>query len=113
MTPLCLVVQDWPETDRETWRLAQDSAGFLGADKPVSHWSRARRRIVEQAYGQWLAFPDRDGAPTRRAHPRSARPRRVSASPSCAPAQVSVATMLPAPVRIRSGARLRDAGAGL
>ena len=61
MTPLCLVVDDWPEVDRERWRVAQAPAGFLEADKPASRWSPARRRIVEQAYGQWLAFLDRNG----------------------------------------------------
>jgi len=30
--------------------------------KAASLWSPARRRIVEQAYGQWLAFLDRNGA---------------------------------------------------
>ena len=57
-TPLCLVVEDWPELDRERWRWAQEPAGFLEDDKPASRWSPARRRIGEQAYGQWLAFLD-------------------------------------------------------
>lgn len=46
-TRLCLVVDDWPDIDRERWRSALAPAGFLEADKPASHWSPARRRIVE------------------------------------------------------------------
>jgi hypothetical protein len=37
-------------------------AGRLpGARQAATRWSAARRRIVEQAYGQWLAFLDRNG----------------------------------------------------
>ena len=61
MSPLSLIVDDWPEIDRERWRRAQEPAGFLEADKPASRWSAARRRIAEQAYGQWLGFLDRNG----------------------------------------------------
>ena len=61
-TPLCRVVQGWPEIDRERWRAAQEPAGFLEADKPASRWGPARRCIVEQAYGQWLSFLDSNGA---------------------------------------------------
>ena len=62
-TPSCLSlpVAHWPELDREQWRWALQPAGFLEADKPASQWSPARRRIVEQAYGQWLAYLDRQG----------------------------------------------------
>jgi integrase len=61
MTSLCLVVDDWPEVDRERWRVAQALAGLLEADQPASRWSPARRRIGEQRYGQWLAYLDRIG----------------------------------------------------
>jgi integrase/recombinase XerD len=60
--PLCLGVEHWPEIERKRWHIAQEAAGFLEADKPASRWSPARRRIVEQANGQWLAFLDRQGA---------------------------------------------------
>jgi integrase/recombinase XerD len=60
-TPLCLVVDDWPKIDRERWRRAQEPAAFMEDDKPATRWSAARRRIVEQAYGQWLAFLHRNG----------------------------------------------------
>jgi integrase/recombinase XerD len=62
MTALCLPVDDWPEIDRERWRWAQQPAGFLEDDKPATRWSPARRRIVEQAYGQWLSWLDRNDA---------------------------------------------------
>ena len=74
-TRLCLEVNDWPEIDRERWRSAQAPAGFLEDDKPASYWTSARRRIVEQAYGQWLGFLERNGeldpaaAPGERATP--------------------------------------------
>jgi integrase/recombinase XerD len=58
---LCLVVDEWPEVDRERWHWAQIPAGFLEPDKPASHWSPARKRIVAQAYGQWLAALARNG----------------------------------------------------
>jgi hypothetical protein len=58
---LCLPLDDWPEVDRASWFAAQTLAGFLEGDKPASHWSRGRRRIVEHAYGQWLGFLNRNG----------------------------------------------------
>jgi integrase/recombinase XerD len=56
-----LPVEHWPDIDRAKWLAAQTPAGFLEEDKPASHWSPARRRIVEHAYGQWLAFLNRSG----------------------------------------------------
>jgi hypothetical protein len=61
MTSLWMPVDQWPEVDRGQWSLAQQPAGFLEDDKPAAHWSRARRTIVEYAYGRWLAFLDRQG----------------------------------------------------
>ena len=60
-TRLCLVIDDWAAIDRGRWRSALAPAGFLESDRPVSHWSPARRRMGEQAYGQWLGFLDRNG----------------------------------------------------
>ena len=59
---LCLPVHQWPELDRERWRLAQEPAGFLEPDRPAGRWSPASRAIVAQAYGQWLVFLARQGA---------------------------------------------------
>ena len=41
--------------------LGAAARGLPRGDKPASQWSPARRRIVEQAYGQWLAYLDRQG----------------------------------------------------
>jgi len=57
---LCLPVELWPEVDRARWAAALAAAVFLEADKPAAHWSPARRRIVEQAYGQWICFLDNE-----------------------------------------------------
>jgi integrase/recombinase XerD len=64
MTPprLCLPVKQWPEIDQARWLMAQKPAGFLEDDKPATHWSPKRRRIVEHGYGSWLSFLDRNGA---------------------------------------------------
>lgn len=59
--PLCLPVTCWPSADRERWERALSPAGFLEASRPASTWSLARRRIAEQAYGQWLSFLTREG----------------------------------------------------
>lgn len=75
-----LPVADWPELDRERWQAARAPADFLEDPKLASGWSPARRRIVEQAYGQFLAFLNRNGAlDPLCAPPASARPR-----PACA-----------------------------
>lgn len=61
MAPLCLKVKDWPQQDQVLWETAQQPAGFLEGSKPASLWSPKRRRIVEQAYGQWLSWLLRTG----------------------------------------------------
>ncbi len=59
--PLCLKPGDWPEIDQRRWREAREPVGFLSGPQPAQAWSERRRRIVEQAYGQWLAFLERGG----------------------------------------------------
>jgi integrase/recombinase XerD len=59
---LCLPVEQWPEIDRARWSWAKEPAGFLQSDKPASHWSTARRGIVEAANGRWLSFLERNEA---------------------------------------------------
>ncbi|OQM76242.1 hypothetical protein BFN67_15215 [Pseudaminobacter manganicus] len=51
---------DWPRIDRELWIAACEPARFLERTRPASIWSKPRRRIVEQAYGQWLAWLGRE-----------------------------------------------------
>lgn len=52
-------VADWPRIDRELWLAACGPVRFLERPRPASKWSPSRRRIAEQAYGQWLAWLDR------------------------------------------------------
>ena len=59
--PLCLKPDEWPREDLERWISAQELARFLDPPKPASKWSTARREIVTDAYGQWLAFLSRQG----------------------------------------------------
>jgi len=54
-------VAHWPSADRELWVAACQPARFLGRVRPASTWSKSRRRIVEQAYGQWLGWLDGEG----------------------------------------------------
>ena len=73
MTRLCLPVDHWPDSDRERWLAAKAPLGFLEEDKPASQWSLARLRIGEQAYGQWMAYLDRQGALDPSSRPGHAR----------------------------------------
>lgn len=57
--PLCMKVAHWPRIDRELWVAACRPVRFLEQSRPASKWSPSRRRIAEQAYGQWLAWLDR------------------------------------------------------
>lgn len=54
-------VDDWPHKDRACWVTACKVAGFLERPGLAAKWSPSRRRITEQAYGQWLAWLDREG----------------------------------------------------
>lgn len=53
---LSLPVSCWPSIDQELWAAAHAPMRFLEKSRPASKWSPRRRRIVEQAYGQWLAW---------------------------------------------------------
>lgn len=53
---LCLPVEQWPDIDRARWELARSPNSFGAAARLAGRWSARRCRIVEQAYGQWLAF---------------------------------------------------------
>ena len=59
--PLCIKPQDWPPLDQMRWREAREVTTFLSGPQPARRWSVKRRRIVEQAYGQWLSFLARRG----------------------------------------------------
>jgi len=52
---LTLPVTEWPAGDLQLWHAAQTPAGPFCPNSPAVTWSPARRHIVEDAYGQWLA----------------------------------------------------------
>jgi site-specific recombinase XerD len=54
---LCLPVLQWPAGDQRLWAALQQapSSPFVPASV-AAMWSPRRRRIVEQGYGQWLAW---------------------------------------------------------
>lgn len=54
-TALSLKVKEWPACDQERWAAACQPSVFLSGSSPARNWSPKRRRICEQAYGQWLA----------------------------------------------------------
>lgn len=58
--PLCMKVENWPALDRERWEAAGKAGAFLRHSGLATNWSPSRRRIAEQAYGQWLAWLDRE-----------------------------------------------------
>ena len=69
--PLSLPPQNWPSLDRSLWEHAYEQPGFLEAARPASAWSPKRRRIVEQAYGQWLSYLLRSGSLDLQARPEA------------------------------------------
>lgn len=58
---LSLKFDSWPEADRARWIEACRPPDFLGKRRPASKWSAKRCQIVEQTYGQWLAWLYREG----------------------------------------------------
>ena len=94
--------------------LASDRPGALACgaaagrlpQKPASRWGPARRRIVEQAYGQWLVFLDRHGVLDPSCNPRrratDARLKQFVTELRARVAPVSAAMMLGALVRMLS-----------
>ena len=61
MAPLCMPLEQWPQKDKFRYREALQPTSFLAGPQPARNWSPKRRRIVEQGYGQWLAFLDANG----------------------------------------------------
>lgn len=69
--PLALQLSAWPEIDQIRWREARTVTSFLTGPRPASRWSDRRCRIVEQAYGQWLAYLLSTGQLDQKASPAS------------------------------------------
>jgi integrase/recombinase XerD len=53
---LTWTVTEWPIADQALWRAATEAVGPFGKKNPAISWSVARRHIVEDGYGQWLAW---------------------------------------------------------
>ena len=53
---LTWTVTEWPIADQALWRAATQPVGPFGKKNPAISWSVARRHIVEDGYGQWLAW---------------------------------------------------------
>jgi hypothetical protein len=53
---LTWTVTEWPSPDQTLWRIATQPVGPFERTNPAISWSLARRLIVEDGYGQWLAW---------------------------------------------------------
>src|SRR5665213_3035200 len=53
---LTLPFKHWPEPDRVRWLQSRICNAPFGIQSPAATWSPARVRMVEDAYGQWLAW---------------------------------------------------------
>lgn len=59
-----LPVAEWPAADREAWREALGGGGdVFGPAGPARRWRPRTRAMVEEGYGHWLRFLEREGAP--------------------------------------------------
>jgi integrase len=53
---LTWMVTEWPIEDQALWHAATQPVGPFAKKNPAISWSVARRHIVEDGYGQWLAW---------------------------------------------------------
>ena len=53
---LTWTVTEWPIADQALWSAATQPVSPFGKKNPAISWSVARRHIVEDGYGQWLAW---------------------------------------------------------
>ena len=52
-----LPVKDWPEADREAFRIAYQPGDIFDENRgPGAHFSKGGRRIIETSYRRWLGF---------------------------------------------------------
>lgn len=49
-------VADWPAGDREAWRHACTSPGFLKTRRPAARWAPSTRHRVQRSYGRLLGW---------------------------------------------------------
>lgn len=57
----CRKLPDWPEADRRAWEAAVTPGGLLDECGLAVHWRPATRKSVQDAYGRWLTYLDREG----------------------------------------------------
>jgi integrase len=55
-------LDDWPSCDREAWHAACRSGGWFDESGPLARYAATRLRVLEAAYGRWLAFVVRSQA---------------------------------------------------
>ncbi len=56
MNPKSLPYNNWPELNRNYWRLAVASGDRFDGRGPAAHWSLASCHSIRYAYGRWLMF---------------------------------------------------------
>jgi hypothetical protein len=52
---------DWPAADWAAWEAAMTRGGLLEDGGAAAHWRPATRKSVQDAYGRWLTFLERNG----------------------------------------------------
>ena len=57
----CLKFQKWPTPDQEAWEAAIAQGGLLDECGLASRWRASTRKTVQDAYGRWLTFLERNG----------------------------------------------------
>jgi integrase/recombinase XerD len=57
----CLKLRDWPEPDRLAWEAAIAQGSLLDEGGLASRWRESTRKTVQDAYGRWLTFLERNG----------------------------------------------------
>lgn len=59
--PVIMPLANWPERDRLLWEEARLPGDLFGNSSPAGDWSEARCKIMEDAYGRYLAWLERRG----------------------------------------------------
>ncbi|WPY94970.1 hypothetical protein T8T21_02270 [Limimaricola variabilis] len=87
----CRKLPDRPEADRRAWEATVTPGGLLDECRLAGRWRPATRKSVQDAYGRWLTFLDRNrwlgegSAPVERLTPNRLRGFIVELQPTVAP----------------------------
>ena len=65
----CLKLYEWPAADRKAWDAAVAHGSLPRGGGPAAHWRATTRKTVQDAYGRWLTFLDRNGCLDPTGHP--------------------------------------------